>query len=166
MFTQTNRFPMVGLAAAAVVLTGALGLGRARAAESVTEVFVVQVSPAMDQAFREGVKTWEECLTQHGETRKIEAYDAASGDLDRYAFIEAHATWGGLDVHSAAGKACQATFSADVNPYTTDAGSEFLQPNAKVTYMPGGQGRRFHQGLCEIRQRRGQDALQRAFHGL
>jgi hypothetical protein len=131
----TRRLPTIG---AALLLAGALGLTRAAAAGPVTRVFVVEVPPAQDHAFNQGLKSYEKCLRAHGDTRALYAYDAELGDTDRYLFLEDYSTWGGMDAHSPAGKACHVLFDAAVLPHFSQSFSEVAELNAKDTYMPGG----------------------------
>lgn len=124
---------------AAAAALGAAVLSPARAAqpEAVTKIYVIEVPPAMNGAFREGVQTWEKCLEAHEAAFALHAYDAESGDLSRYAFLEAHRSWGGLDTHDPASKACDATFQEDVVPHFTAGYAEFAQPTAKISYTAG-----------------------------
>jgi hypothetical protein len=126
------------LAGLGVVLAAALGLTPAASADSVTRVYVVDVPPAQDVAFTDGVKAWEKCLHDHGERQGIMAYDAQTGDLGRYLFLEEHGAWAGLDAKDPADTACAPAFRSGVLPHFTQGFSEIAQLNAKDTYMPGG----------------------------
>ncbi len=123
----------------ALLLAAALGLAQAAAAGTVTRVFVVEVPPAQDHAFNEGVKSWEQCLRDHGVKHATYAYDAATGDTDRYLFLAQYSDWGGMDAHDPAGKACSALFDAAVLPHFSQSASEVAELNAKATYTPGGE---------------------------
>ncbi|MGH7057942.1 MAG: hypothetical protein ACREFZ_08670, partial [Acetobacteraceae bacterium] len=70
----------------ALLVAGALGLAQMAAAGPVTRVFVVQVPPAQDHAFNDGMKSYEKCLRGHGDTHATYAYDAETGNVDRYLF--------------------------------------------------------------------------------
>ncbi len=122
----------------ALLLAAALGLAQVAAAGPVTRVFVVEVPPAQDHAFDEGMKNWEQCLRDHGAKRALYAYDAETGNTDRYLFLQDYSSWGGMDAHDPAGKACSAIFEAAVLPNFSHAFSEVSVLNAKDTYMPGG----------------------------
>jgi hypothetical protein len=134
MLLVTRRLPIIGSA----LLAGALGLAQAAAAGPVTRVFVVEVPPAQDQAFNQGMKSYEKCLRQHGAKHATYAYDSETGDTDRYLFLVDFNTWGGMDTHDPAGKACHAVFAAAVLPHFSHSFSEVAELNAKDTYMPGG----------------------------
>lgn len=125
------------LAALAVVLAGSMGLAHADT-PAVTRVYVVAVPAAQDHAFNVGVKAWEKCLKDHGTQEATVAYDAETGDISRYLFLNGYSSWGGMDAHDAAGKACMATFATDVLPHVGSAFSEIALLNAKETYNPGG----------------------------
>lgn len=131
----TRRLPIIG---SALLFAAALGLTQAATAGAITRVFVVEVPPAQDQAFNQGMKSYEKCLRDHGATHATYVYDAETGDVGRYLFLEDYSAWGGMDVHSAAGKACHALFGAAVLPHFSHAFSEVAELNAKDTYMPGG----------------------------
>lgn len=126
-------------AAVAVLGAGISGQAFAAPTEAVTKIYVLEVPPAMDHDFRNGIRSWDKCLQAHKAAFTLQAYDAESGDLSRYAFLEAHRSWGGLDTHDPASKACAATFREDVLPHFTQAHAEFAQPTAKITYMPEAQ---------------------------
>jgi len=121
-----------------MVLVASLGLARAAGADSVTQVFVVVVPPAQDQAFTQGVRDWHKCLHDHGSTQTALAYSAVTGDLDRYLFLDEHRTWADMDNHDPAGSACRPTFVSEVLPHAGQAFSEVAELNARDSYMPGG----------------------------
>lgn len=129
---------MCRLAGLGMVLAASLGLAQAAIPGSVDRVFVVVVPPAQDQAFSQGIKDWDKCLHDHGATQTTFAYSAVTGDLDRYLFVEEHATWADMDNHDPASKACRPTFVSEVLPHADQAFSEISVLNAKETYMPGG----------------------------
>jgi hypothetical protein len=138
MNTHFVRASTSRLAALAVVLAASMGVAQAADLMAVTRVYVVSVPAAQDHAFNVGVKAWEKCLKDHGTKQATMAYDAETGDISRYLFLNAYSTWGGMDAHDAAGKACMATFSTAVLPHVGAAFSEVAMLNAKESYMPGG----------------------------
>jgi hypothetical protein len=131
----TRRLPIIGCA---LLAAATLGLAQAAAAGPVTRVFVVEVPPAQDHAFNQGMKSWEKCLRAHGDSHTMYAYDSETGDTDRYLFLEPHRAWGDMDTHVPAGKACHPLFDSAVLPHFSQSFSEIAEPNAKDTYMPGG----------------------------
>jgi len=124
------------LAALAVLLAASMGLAQVAGA-SVTRVYVVVVPAAQDHAFNVGVKAWQKCLRAHGTKEATYAYDAETGDLSRYLFLNEYSTWGDMDAHDPAGKACLPTFRTAVLPHVGQAYSDVAELNAKDTYMPG-----------------------------
>lgn len=126
------------LAGLSLVLVGAMGFAQVASADPITRVYIVQVPPAQDHAFNVGVKAWEKCLRDHGTKDTTYAYDAETGDATRYVFLAEYSSWGGMDVHDAAGKACMGLFRSGVSPHFSGVVSDVAVPNAKDTYMPGG----------------------------
>jgi hypothetical protein len=127
------------LAGLAVALAASMGLAYAAApapATTITRVFIVMVPLAQDHAFNMGVKAWWKCMRAHGSKQTSYAYDAETGDLTRYIFLNVYSSWGAMDAHSAAGKACMNTFVTAVQPHASGAFSEVAELNAKDSYMP------------------------------
>lgn len=123
-------------AAAAALSAAIAGPACAAQPEAVTKIYVVEVPPAMDHAFREGMRSWVHCLEAHQASFVLRGYTAASGDLNRYAFLEERRSWADLDTEDPAAKACDATFLTDVVPHFSKSAAEFAQPTAKISYMP------------------------------
>ena len=132
---RASRGPLAGLV---VALAASIGLAQAAGPSPVTRVYVVQVPPAQDHAFNVGMKAWEKCLRDHGTKQATYAYSAETGDITRYHFLNGYDTWGAMDAHDAAGKACGAIFGTAVLPHVGAAFSEVSVLNAKASYMPGG----------------------------
>lgn len=126
------------LAALTVVLAASMGLAQLAGATTLTRVYVVVVPSAQDHAFSVGVKAWQKCLRAHGTRQTTYAYDAETGDLSRYLFLNGYSAWSGMDAHDAAGKACRGLFVSGVLPHVGSAYSEVAELNDKDTYMPGG----------------------------
>ncbi|HEV2269609.1 MAG TPA: hypothetical protein VGR92_09130 [Steroidobacteraceae bacterium] len=130
-----SNHPLAGLA---VVLAASAGLAQAAAAGPVTRIFLVEVPAAQDHAFNVGVKAYDKCLRDHGTKQPTIVYDAETGDLSRYLFLEQRDSWAALDTHDPAGMACRDTFTTMVLPHVGQAFSEFSEINPKDSYMPGG----------------------------
>ena len=126
------------LAALTVVLAASMGLAQVAGATSLARVYVVVVPSAQDHAFSVGVKAWQKCLRAHGTKQTTLAYDAETGDLSRYLFLNHYSAWSGMDAHNAAGKACRGLFVSGVLPHVGNAYSEVAELNDKDSYMPGG----------------------------
>ncbi|MFZ0500529.1 MAG: hypothetical protein WAU49_19060 [Steroidobacteraceae bacterium] len=134
-FVRASRYRLAGIA---VVLAASMGVAQAADSTSVTRVYVVSVPAAHDHAFNVGVKAWEKCLRDHGRKQATLTYDAETGDMSRYLFLNEYSTWGAMDAHDAAGKACMGTFQTAVLPHVGAAFSEVAMLNAKESYMPAG----------------------------
>jgi hypothetical protein len=126
------------LAPITVLLAASMGLAQAAGATTLTRAFVLFVPWAQDHAFNAGVKAWEKCLHAHGSKHTALVYDAETGDLSRYLFLQQHSAWSEMDAHDAAGKACRPLFVKGVMPHVGQGYSEIAELNAKDTYMPGG----------------------------
>lgn len=127
------------LSVAGLSLAAGLGVARAGGTHSVTRVYVLTVPPAQDYSFRQGIKTWEKCMGHHGYARELLAYDAETGDQTRYAFLLPFPSWGAMDQHSPAAKACGGTFSNAISPHFSGAYSEIDQPAPKQSYDPANE---------------------------
>jgi hypothetical protein len=127
---------LVSSLAALAALTAASGVPALAA--PVTRVYIVAVSAPKDHAFREAVMAWDACQRANGSRSTVRVYDADTGDVGRYAFLQTHASWADMDHKNPAGKACAALFRTGVMPNITAASSHLTQISAKVTYMPGG----------------------------
>lgn len=142
MPSVARRFHIIG---SALLLSAAIGLAQAAApapaaapAMTVTRVYIVEVPPAEDHAFNEGVKAWDKCLRDHGIKRASYVYDSETGDLTRYLFLNVYTSWAAMDARDPAGKPCLDIFTTSVQPHASKAFSEVSVLNAKDTYMPGG----------------------------
>ncbi|MGA7538962.1 MAG: hypothetical protein WBW93_09350 [Steroidobacteraceae bacterium] len=156
------------LAGLAVVLAASMGLAQVAGATSLSRAYIVVVPSAQDHAFNVGTKAWEKCLRAHGTQQATDVYDAETGDLSRYLFLNNYSAWSGMDAHDAAGKACRAIFVAQVLPHVGQAYSQIAERNDKDSYMPGGdsdppaimwvaafriktgQAAAFHEGLAQF----------------
>jgi hypothetical protein len=130
-----SKHPLAGLA---VMLAASMGIAPAVAATPVTRVYVVQVPAAQDQAFNAGVKSWEKCLRSHGNRQVTYAYDAQTGDLSRYLFLNPYRDWAAMDAQNPADNPCRGTFRSAVLPHVGHAFSEVAVLSANESYMPGG----------------------------
>jgi hypothetical protein len=138
MITPAARALGHSLADLAVLLAASIGLAQAAgsAPAAVTRVYLIQVPPAQDHAFSAGIKTWESCMRSHGVKQATYVYDAETGDVTRYLFLNEYGAWGAMDTHEPAAKECRDVFSADVIPHVGNAYSEVAELDAKATYMP------------------------------
>ncbi|OOG56842.1 hypothetical protein [Rhodanobacter sp. C03] len=96
------------------------------------------VAPADQQAYEAGVKSYNQCLGQHGFKYAWVALLHETGDTYRYSYISDPSTWETFDAMHTAGKACDQTWRTEVNPHLKSETSAFLEPMPELTYMPGG----------------------------
>ena len=121
---------VVGLAMAA-----AAGAVHAEDSGAVSRMWLAEVTPAQDQAFREGIKTYAQCLHQHGARQTVWAWSAQTGDVGRYAFVVDAKTWAGLDFMDPADKGCDPVFNASVLPHTGKWTSWVAERMPKLSHM-------------------------------
>lgn len=129
-----NTFKVMAIAVAAFASGGLAAQAAAPAA--VHRFYEITVAPAQDHAFQEGIKTWLQCLHQHGETHAMWAFDQITGNLDHYVFENDTTTWAAMDTHDMAGNACWPTFVSAVEPHTSKAVSWVAQDMPKLSH-PG-----------------------------
>jgi len=132
---KKNLVPALITVAAAAA---SVGLSTPALAAEVTRIYVVEVPAPKDHAFREGVVAWHACERANGNHSSVLVYDAETGDVGRYAFLDVGTDWAQMDRKNPAEKACSALFRDSVLPNVSSATSEILQENSKLSYMPGG----------------------------
>lgn len=163
-----NKKCRTSLAALAALGAVSLGLSQTALAAPVTRIFTVEVSAAHNHAFREAVIAWHKCERANGMNSTVLVYDAETGDLSRYAFLNVNHSWAEMDQKNPAAKACGALFRDGVLPNIQGASSEIMQENPKITHLTGsepdpfplawvdafrlkpGQSRAFHAALKEF----------------
>jgi len=133
---KTSRIPKVIVTALAAMLVCSVAAAQPAEPGSVIRDYDIIVAPPQDHAFREGMKHWEKCLRDHGSSQAIYAYDAETGNQNRYAFLLPHSSWAEIGRHTAAGKACQETFVRSVLPHFTGGVSTIMQVDSKASYDP------------------------------
>jgi len=85
-------------------------------AESVRTIYIVDVQPAHDQVFTDGVKEWIGCRKKNGATMGFNAYEPLTGVLGQYVFTGEYGSWGDLDRKDPSSKLCSALFMSKVSP--------------------------------------------------
>ncbi len=121
---------MAGLAVAA-----AAGAVHAKDSAALSRMWLAEVTPAQDQAFREGIKTYIGCLHQHGAKQTVWAWSAQTGDVGRYVFEVGAGTWAGLDFVDPADKDCDPVFNANVLPHSGKWVSWVAERMPKLSHM-------------------------------
>ncbi len=94
------------------------------------------IAPADQQAYEAGVKSYNACLSQHGFKYAWTAWGHATGDVYSYSYVSDPLSWADFDVMHEAGKACDATFKAQVNPHLKGETSAFMEGKSDLSNMP------------------------------
>ncbi len=123
------------LAVMGLAVAAAAGAVHAADSGAVSRMWLAEVTPAQDQAFREGIKTYAQCLHQHGARQTVWAWSAQTGDVGRYAFVVDAKTWAGLDFMDPADKDCDPVFNTSVLPHTGKWTSWVAERMPKLSHM-------------------------------
>ena len=110
--------------------------------------FTDVVAPAQQQAYEDGVKTYNQCLRQHGFKYAWTAWQHETGDTYTYSYTTDPATWGDFDTMYAAGKACESVWMSAANPHLLSETSTFYTLDPGMSNMP--QGMHPTDGLVEV----------------
>lgn len=120
----TRRTRSIGsalLLAAALGLTQAVAAGPVQAADTnpTSLSFDIEdtVAPAQQAAYEAGVKTYNQCLSQHGFQFAVPALEHVTGNTYVYSYVVVLPNWAGLDTNHAMSKVCDSAFDADINPH-------------------------------------------------
>ncbi|HTX06080.1 MAG TPA: hypothetical protein VMD06_09645 [Steroidobacteraceae bacterium] len=125
----------------AALLAGALGLVQAVTARpaqaqdtnptSMSYDIEDTVAPAEEAAYEAGVKSYNQCLSQHGYKFAVPALEHVTGNTYIYSYVVIVPNWAALDTNHAMAGVCDAVFEADVNPHLLS------ETAAVTTVMPG-----------------------------
>jgi hypothetical protein len=128
--------PWMASVVALLCITGvhAAEMGKANVIRDYTDT----VAPADQQAYEAGVKSYNQCLSQHGFKYTWTALLHETGDTYQYSYISAPSTWESFDAMHTTGKACDQTWRTEVNPHLKSEMSAFLVRTPELTYMPDG----------------------------
>jgi hypothetical protein len=96
------------------------------------------VAPADQQAYEAGVKSYNQCLSQHGFKYTWTALLHETGDTYQYSYVSAPLTWADFDAMHTAGKACDQTWRTEANPHLKGETSAFLVRLPELSHMPKG----------------------------
>lgn len=124
---------------AAIALSCLVG---AHAAEvdkaNIMRVYSDTVAPADQQAYEAGIKSYNQCLSQHGFKYAWGAWNHETGDTYTYSYSTGPYTWATYDAMHTAGKACDASFRSAVNPHLKGESSSFFEIMSDMSHMPNG----------------------------
>ncbi|MGH8274451.1 MAG: hypothetical protein ACRES9_09425 [Gammaproteobacteria bacterium] len=89
------------------------------------------VAPAHQQAYEAGVKSFNQCLSQHGFKYPVAALEHVTGNTYMYSYVISVPNWAALDtVHATVG-VCDSVGTSDINPHLLS------ETNSVTTVMPG-----------------------------
>lgn len=94
------------------------------------------VAPSDQQAYEAGIKSYNQCLAQHGFKYTWTSWVHETGDVYSYSYVTDPMTWAGFDAMHEAGKACDATFRTQVNPHLKGETSVFMQGDPELGNLP------------------------------
>lgn len=128
--------PWVASMVALLCITGvhAAEMGKADVVRDYTDT----VAPADQQAYEAGIKSYNQCLGQHGYKYTWTALLHETGDTYQYSYVSEPSAWAAFDAMHTAGKACDQTWRTEVNPHLKSETSVFLMRTPELAYMPGG----------------------------
>jgi hypothetical protein len=98
------------------------------------------VAPADQQAYEAGVKSFNQCLHQHSFKYTWTAWTHETGNTYSYSYTSDPLSWESFDAMSVAGKACDQSLRAAVNPHLKSETSAFVEMMPELSHMPKGMG--------------------------
>ncbi|MGH8278511.1 MAG: hypothetical protein ACRETQ_02975 [Gammaproteobacteria bacterium] len=128
---KTALFGVAALAATLFTLNA-----QAASQANVWRVWNDTVAPAQQQAYEAGIKTFNQCLRQHGFKYGVGAFTQSTGNTYQYAYVIGPVTWADFDVNHAF-TACNATYSAAVDPHLQSETSGYLTLAAGMYHLSG-----------------------------
>jgi hypothetical protein len=125
-------------AVALMCITGVQAADKDKA--NVIRDYTDTVAPADQQAYEAGVKSYSQCLGQHGFKYAWTAWVHETGDTYTYSYTSDPAAWASFDAMHAAGKACDQAFRANANPHLKSETSLFLVQMPELSHMAKAMG--------------------------
>jgi hypothetical protein len=103
----------------------------------VTRDFTDTIAPAEMLAYEAGVKTYNQCLHEHGIKFNDYAVTHETGDHTyQISYDVGPMTWAQQDELDAAAKPCDATFRTQVNPHLKNESSALMVEQPDMSHMP------------------------------
>jgi hypothetical protein len=125
--------------ALAVTLTCATALHAADTSKAaVIRDYTDSVAPADQQAYEAGIKSFNQCLSQHGFKYTWTAWTHETGDTYSYSYTSDPLPWASFDAMQAAGKACDQSIRTNVNPHLKSETSAFIEIKPELSHTPKG----------------------------
>lgn len=115
---------------------------------NVIRVYTDVVTPAEQTAYETGVKSYNQCLSQHGFGFKWTAWGHETGNTYSYSYTSDPVTWADFDTMQTTGKACDSIWETAVNPHLMSETSVFLEVSPDLSVMP--KGMNLTSGLVEV----------------
>ncbi|MEO5829643.1 MAG: hypothetical protein ABIQ36_03650 [Rhodanobacter sp.] len=117
-----------------------LCIGAAQAAgadkTNIVRDYTDTVAPADQQAYESGIKSYNECLAQHGFKYSWATWVHETGDTYSYSYTTDPVAWADFDAMHETSKACDATLRAQVNPHLKGESSAFMQGDPELSNLP------------------------------
>jgi len=98
------------------------------------------VAPADQQAYEAGIKSYNQCLSQHGFKYTWTAWSHETGDTFAYSYTTDAVPWSAFDTMHETSKACDAIFRSSVNPHLKSEMSGFVEARNDLSHMAKGMG--------------------------
>jgi hypothetical protein len=111
-------------------------MGKASVIRDYTDI----VAPADQQAYEAGIKSYNQCLAQHGFKYGWVAWTHETGDTYAYSYTTDPLPWEAFDTMHSAGKACDQTLRSNVNPHLKSETSAFYEAMPEISHMGKGEG--------------------------
>jgi len=125
----------VWLAPAVAVLCLGSVQAAAKDQANIVRDYTDTVAPADQQAYEAGIKSYNQCLAQHGFKYAWTSWVHETGDVYSYSYVTEPMTWASFDAMHDAGKACDATFRTQVNPHLKGETSVFMQGDPEFSHL-------------------------------
>jgi hypothetical protein len=113
------------------------------AADNSSKVMVMRdytdiVAPPDQAAYEAGIKSFNECLSQHGFKYTWTAWTHETGDTYAYSYVSDPLPWAAFDAMRTAGKACDSAIRSGVNPHLKSETSAFFKALPELSHIAKG----------------------------
>ncbi|WP_114240643.1 hypothetical protein [Dyella sp. C9] len=98
------------------------------------------VSPPDQNAYEAGIKSYNQCLAQHGFKYTWTAWVHETGDTYAYSYTTDPLPWSEYDAMQAAAKACDSTSRSSINPRLKSETSAFMEVHPELSHLPKSPG--------------------------
>jgi len=132
------KHPTLCLATVAMLSCAASAIAADNSKVTVIRDYTDIVAPADQEAYEAGIKSYNQCLSQHGFKYTWIAWSHETGDTYAYSYTTDPLPWAAFDTMRTAGKACDATLRTSVNPHLKSETSAFIETHPELSHMPKG----------------------------